>query len=226
MNIKATDNPRILLLIAILAWPAGPAFSTDTSAEVKAPAGEGDSALMFAADLAALDLPPELLEELNKMAQKSNASMQEVNALLEQDIAAVKDADKVFDRMIQTIRDAAQQGGPQSKLVAQIDQLAASARTDAADARQNDMEDLEAIFTQQAAAFEEAKAEAIGIYTGSFRKIREIEREKKRFVLAMRAKRYSLALQNVRKGLEVLKGLDAQIASVYDKLPSRDVQAE
>ena len=130
--------------------------------------------------------------------------------------------------MIETIRDAASNGAPDGVLVKKMEELADLARSDAASARQlGNMDQLADWFSAQASGFEEAKGEAISIYTSSFRKIREIEREKKRFVLAMKVKQYTLAKKNVRQGLEILKSLDDQIGSVYDKLPQVvDIEAQ
>lgn len=192
------------------------------------PVEAGADAVTVDPDLPPIEIPPEILEQLNGMAEQSSAAMADVAELLAGNIEAIKNAEAIFDRMIETIRDAASNGAPDGVLVKKMEELADLARSDAASARQlGNMDQLADWFSAQASGFEEAKGEAISIYTSSFRKIREIEREKKRFVLAMKVKQYTLAKKNVRQGLEILKSLDDQIGSVYDKLPQVvDIEAQ
>ncbi|WP_133511112.1 hypothetical protein [Candidatus Thiosymbion oneisti] len=199
-----------------LSWAEDPAKPADKGVSVKV-----DD------ELPPIEIPPEILDQLNGMASESSQAMAEVTRMLSENIADIKDAEAIFDRMIQTIRKAAANGAPDSQFVTKIEKLAALARTDAAEARQlGNMEKLAEWFTKQAADFEEAKGEAIAIYTSSFKKIREIEREKQRFVLAMKVKQYGLARQNINKGLEVLRSLDEQIGVVYDKLPAPEAEMQ
>lgn len=178
-------------------------------------------------ELPPIEIPAEILEELNGMANESNAAVNAVVNLLSQNIEDIKNAEAIFDRMMETIRKAAETGAPDSLFVAKIEELAAMARTDAAEADAlGNMDVLASWFRKQAEGFEQAKGEAIAIYTSSFKKIREIEREKQRFVLAMKVKQYGLAKQNINKGLEVLRSLDKQIGSVYDKLPRPEAEIQ
>lgn len=223
----------IVLCAACVAGVPAVALAQTPAGTIGPAAGEAGSAGQAAVpgvpevDLPPIEIPPEILEVLNSAASETAAAMADVENLLADNIEGIQNAEAIFDRMMQTIRDAAAKGAPDSEFVGKIEELAAMARTDAAAARDlGSMDQFAEWYAKQAVAFEEAKGEAISIYTGSFKKIREIEREKQRFLLAMKVKQYSLARQNISKGLDILRSLEAQIGAVYDKIPAPEAQPE
>jgi hypothetical protein len=207
-----------ILFAAIIGVASPWSDAQETSAKPEAVAIEVDP------KLPPLEVPPEILEQLNGMAKESSEAMEQVTELLKQNLATIENAEAIFDTMIETIRNAAANGAPDSEFVATLESLAKQARADAATAAELGEQQMSTYFNAAAAGFEESKGDAIAYYTSSFRNIRDIEREKKRFVLAMKVKQYELAKRNVQQGLDVLKDLDKRISDVRNALP--DVQVE
>ncbi len=226
MNKTRTMKPWMLCLAGALALtPLG--VMGESAPKPAAPAAGSTVPVQVDPDLPPIEIPPEILEQLNGMAEESSKAMGEANKLLADNIESIKNAEAIFDRMIETIRAAAANGAPDSQFVASIEDLARMARTDSAEAEQlgNMAQAVEWLATQ-AENFEEAKGQAIEIYTSSFQKIRDIEKEKKRFVLAIKVKQYQLARKNVDAGLKILRSLDDQIGAVWSKLPAPEAEPQ
>lgn len=137
-----------------------------------------------------------------------------------------EEAIDTFNQISQSIRSAAAIGSPDSEFVQLLEELASSARADAAEAyRLNDLK-LHDYFLRQAEAFENAKAEAISIYTSSFRSLRGIERAKRRFDLSMKVKNFSLARQQFAEALSIFESVSEQIDAASTALPSVTIVAQ
>lgn len=220
--------PRSLPLIFAAALVAGPASlsAQEAAPDMAAAAATSPDAPAAGSQPPPPEVPAEILEQLNNMAEQSRSAMGQVNELLKQDLSAIANADAIFDTMIQAIRDAAAQGAPESEFVKTLEELAKQARLDAAEAKAGDDQDAVTYFLAAADGFERSKDEAVAFYTNSFRNIRDIERDKKLFVRSMKRKHYELAKSHVAEGLAVLEALDADILQVRKSLPDYQVESQ
>jgi hypothetical protein len=156
---------------------------------------------------------------LRQVAHEFVVLKERLEELQSQDLGAnTQEVSSAFGQILDSIRSAAAISSPDSELVQLLDEWAAFARAQAAEAYRLNDQRLGDSFSRQAEAFENAKEELLGIYVTSFRDLREVQRARRRYELSMKVRQFDLASEQVAEANSILQRVAAQVEATSNTL--------
>ena len=156
----------------------------------------------------------ELLVTLAAEEREMAAAMDEINNSVEQALADAKNASPVFDEMIAAVERMAKFGGPEGGFVTNIEATITLAREIAIEAREVADDEVTAQMEREIIALESMRETALKLYSDSFRTIRDIEAQRARFILRLRANLVTQAREIAANGLEIVREHNARLAEI------------
>ena len=204
-----TNMPKFLIISATaltmgLAAPTGFAQETIEDPVVETQTS-GDTGIT---------LGLELLETLAAEEREMAAAMDEINNSVEQALADAKNAGAVFDEMIAAVERMAKFGSPEGGFVTNIEATIALAREIAIEAREVTDDEVTAQMEREIVSLETMRETALKLYSDSFRTIRDIEAQRARFILRLRANLVTQAREIAANGLEIVREHNARLAEI------------
>ena len=204
-----TNMPKFLIISATaltmgLAAPTGFAQETIEDPVVETQTS-GDTGIT---------LGLELLETLAAEEREMAAAMDEINNSVEQALADAKNAGAVFDEMIAAVERMAKFGSPEGGFVTNIEATIALAREIAIEAREVTDDEVTAQMEREIISLETMRETALKLYSDSFRTIRDIEAQRARFILRLRANLVTQAREIAANGLEIVREHNARLAEI------------
>lgn len=217
--------PKLLIVSAtavmlIVVAPIGFAQETTEAPTVEAPASEPAASPTTEAAEAptssdtGITIGLELLQTLAGEEGKMQAAMTEINDSLAQELKDAANAGAVFDKMIALVEQMAEFGGPDSAFVANIEATIALGREIAIEAREIGDDEVVAQMEREIAALETMRKTALELYSDSFRTIRDIEAQRSRFLLRMRANNVTQAREIAERGLEIVQKHNERLGEI------------
>lgn len=206
-----TSFPRYFTASAIalaisLAAPAGFAQETAEAPVVEAPTSESTG----------ITLGLELLETLAAEEQAMATAMEEINGGIEEALANAENAGAIFDEMVAAVERMAEFGSPEGSYVTSIESTIDLAREIEIEAREADDPELIAQMQQEIAALESIRETALELYSDSFRTIRDIEAQRGRFLLRLRANQVTAAREFAENGLEIVRTHNQRLGEIRE----------
>ena len=176
-NLPKRFMALAVALTLVLAAPTGFAQESTEAPIIEAPAS----------DSTGITLGLELLEALAAEEQAMAAAMEEISGGIEAAVANAENAGAIFDAMVAAVERMAEFGSPEGSYVSSIEATIDLAREIEIEAREADDPELTSQMQQETAALESIRETALELYSDSFRTIRDIESQRGRFLVRLRA---------------------------------------
>ena len=200
---KCLIVPSTVLTLALTA-PIG--FAQETA---EAPVAEAQPS-----ESTGITLGLELLETLAAEEQEMAAAMEKINGDIEKALTDAENAGAIFDEMIAAVERMAEFGSPEGTYVGSIEDTIDLAREIEIEAREAGDSELVAQMQREIAALESIRETALELYSDSFRTIRDIEAQRGRFLLRMRAKQVERAREAAENGLEIVRTHNTRLSEI------------
>jgi len=213
------DFGRFLTAAAALAALAILTPAPAAWAQAAAPAEAG-----AAPDIDVIMRPVELTEKLAAEEAAMAEEMARINARLDEIGLEIKEAEPLFDAMIAAIKRQAALGDPQGEFVANIESYISETKLLIAIAEEEGDAEVKRLLEQELAAFEDARKKVIALHGDSFREIRDIESQRRRFVLRIRTRLVRQAREVVEQGVARLEAFNGRLKEIGGALPGGDQQ--
>ena len=201
-----------LLALGLVSAPVAGFAESHSTGETEGEAAAASSSAVGAT------LGAELLEELAAAEAEVTADMAAINAELDNLIQDEQQAEQVFDRMIAAVRTQADLGNPEGDFVGRVDALIDTSRELLIEAREDGDPDLIASVEGTITSLEDTKDAAVKLYADSFKSIRDIESQKAKVVLRIRARLLERAAEEAKKGLAIVEKTNDAITKIRDTI--------
>jgi len=156
----------------------------------------------------------ELLGTLSEEEALMAAAMDDINGGIERALEDSANANATFDAMVEAVERMAEFGNPEGRFVANIEATIALAREIFIEAREIGDEEVMAQMEAEIASLEVMRETALELYSDSFRSIRDIEAQRSRFVLRIRANLLQQAREIAENGLEIVRQHNARLDEI------------
>lgn len=176
--------------------------------------GESAATEVSTSDATGITLGLELLETLAAEEEEMAAAMQEINISIAQDLEDAEKAGAIFDNMIAAVERMAEFGNPEGEFVSNIEATIDLAREIAIEARESGDEETVALMEREISLLEPMRETALELYSDSFRTIRDIEAQKGRFTVRLRANLVTKARETAATGLEILQNHNSRLGEI------------
>lgn len=206
-----TSMPKLFIASATaltLVFAAPIAFAQETTG---APTSEAPTS-----EDTGITLGLELLETLAAEEQEMATAMKAINDGVEEALTDAEDAGSIFDEMIAAVKRMAEFGSPEGAFVTNIETTIALAREIAIEAREVGDDEVIAQMEREIVTLETMRSTALELYTDSFRSIRDIEAQRARFILRIRANLVTQAREITANGLEIVLQHNARLAEIRE----------
>ena len=159
---------------------------------------------------------------LKDAEDKFGKSMTEINDILAKTRKDINEAGPLFDKMIQAIEEQAKMGDPNGDFVKNLEAYIADVNALADEAETaGDTETAEAL-RKTAGGFESARDRTIKLHSESFRLIRSIKADKRKYVIRKQAKLADAALKVAEEGVKRLEAVYTEIQTIRSEVPEDD----
>lgn len=177
---------------------------------------EAPAAEEQASENTGITLGLELLETLAAEEEAMAAAMAEINGDIEQALTDAENAGAVFDEMIAAVERMAEFGSPEGSYVENIEATIDLAREIEIEAREAGDDGIVEEMQREVAALESIRETALELYSDSFRTIRDIEAQRGRFLLRLRANQVERAREAAQNGLEIVRSHNTRLAEIRE----------
>lgn len=205
---------------------AAVAFSMATSSSLQAQETEAESAESAEAETAntpvGATLGAELLQQLASEEEEMAATIQNVTDRLATLGGDVENAEQIFDEMAAAIRRQAELGDPEGSFVQEVEGMIEQANALQVEARELGDTEVADEMVGVIAGLEAVREEAVALHADSFRALRQIESQKGRFVLRIRANLLSDAAEVAEEGVARLREFNGRINEIKNTIAPPD----
>ncbi len=209
MQIMIRATAAMIVALMALAPVGAAAQTTETAAAPADSAGEDP-----------VGLGAEVVAGLSQAEETFAARMTQIQETLDQTRTDIENAEPLFDQMIAAIEEQAQLGDPTGAFVESLEAYIRDIDALADEAERQGDTEIAADLRKTAQGFETARDRTIKIHSDSFRLIREIKADKRRFIIRKQAKLAAKALTVAEEGVKRLQGVLNEIREIRATVPT------
>lgn len=163
--------------------------------------------------------PLDLLEQVSEGEAALNRDLLAVKARLTEIGDGLDQAEPVFSVIIVAMQRHAELGNPQGDFVANVESYIKETKTLILLAEEEEDAQARVLLTAELAAFEDARKKVIALYGDSFREVRDVESQKRRFVLNIRTRLSKKARGAVDESVARMEAFKNRLSAVRVALP-------